>query len=341
MKIGIVGFGSVGKAFIKLLINKREYLSNLGIKIEVNFVINSKSGVYDESGIDLESLLRFAESTNDLSKYSNGGLKNVDFFNLIKLSNIDYLIEMTPTNMYTGEPGLTYIRQALKNKINVVTANKGPILLAYSKLKAIASENGVALGIGCTCGGALPSVSLGLIDMAGAEITSIEGILNGTTNFILDYMYNEGVSYKNALKIAQDMGIAETNPQLDVEGWDSAIKLVILTNVIMNQSKTLEDVEIQGITSITEEQIEKAKANGEKYRLIAKTLNNNGHLIMTVKPERINNTHFFYNVTGKNKAVLYRSNTLGDIASIGGASDVYAAAASLLRDIINIQRSSK
>lgn len=339
MKIGIVGFGGVGKSFVKLLVNKSNFLNRLGLEIEVNFIINSKSGIYDEDGIDLEKLLRFSEFTNDLSRYTKGGLKNVDYLHLIDVSEIDYLVEVTPTNISTGEPGLSYIRQALENKIHVVTANKGPILLEYKELKKIADENDVKLAIGCTCGGALPTINLGIIDMAGAEILSIEGILNGTTNFILDSMYYKNIPYSKALKMAQNIGIAETNPQLDVEGWDSAIKLVILTNVIMNESKKLEDVEIQGITGITEKDIKKAKGKGEKYKLIAKTVNDNGHLIMTVKPERVDNSHVFYNVSGKNKAVLYKSNTLGEIAVVGGASDTYAAAASILRDIINIQRS--
>lgn len=339
MKIGIVGFGGVGKALIKLLHSKKEFLSEKRIEVDVSFVINSKSGIYNKDGIDLESLVKFSQTGKNISDYPKGVLKNIDYSNLLEESEVDYLIEVTPTNVKTGEPGLSYIRQALRNKIHVVTANKGPILLAYKELKKLADENNVKLGIGCTCGGALPTINGGLIDMAGAEILSIEGILNGTTNFILDYMYKENVSYKEALAVAQKMGISETNPRLDVEGWDTAIKLVILTNVLMDKDKMLEDVYVEGITNITSEQIKKARANDKKYKLIAKSTKKDGKLFMKVEPESIDSSHVFYNVDGKNKAISYKSNTLGDITILGGASDVNAAAASILRDIINIHNS--
>lgn len=339
MKIGIVGFGGVGKALIKLLHNKKEFLSKKQIEVEVKFVLNSKSGIYNKDGIDLDSLVKFNQTGKDISDYPNGVLKNIDYTNLLEDTKVDYLIEITPTNVETGEPGLSYIRQALRNKIHVVTANKGPILLAYEELKNLAAQNNVKLGIGCTCGGALPAVSGGLINMAGAEILSIEGILNGTTNFILECMDKENLSYEEALRIAQNMGIAETNPRLDVEGWDTAIKLVILTNVLMDEHKTLEDVYVEGITNIAIEQVKKARKKGEKYKLIAKAFNKYGNIVMKVEPERIDSSHVFYNVDGKNKAILYRSNTLGNITIMGGASDVNAAAASILRDIVNIHNS--
>jgi homoserine dehydrogenase len=186
---------------------------------------------------------------------------------MLQNRDVDVVIEMTPTNKETGEPGMTHIKKSLENGINVITANKGPILLAYKQLKNTAIKNGVQLGIGCTTGGALPSINGGIMDLAGANIQSIEGVLNGTTNFILNEMEQSGVTYQEALKKAQNLGIAETNPVMDVDGWDTASKLLILTNVLMNEDKHLEDISVEGITDITPQEVKNCLAEGKKYKL--------------------------------------------------------------------------
>ena len=213
--------------------------------------------------------------------------------------------------------------------------------MAYKELKNIAVKNNVQLGIGCTTGGALPSINGGIMDLAGADILSIEGVLNGTTNFIINEMENKGITYIEALKKAQQLGIAETNPTLDVEGWDTATKLLILTNVLMNEEKLLEDISVEGITKITPDEVRNCLVEGNKYKLVGKTVKENDKIRMTVKLEKLDSTHPLYGVDGKNKAVRYVSDVLGDLTIIGGASGVTPAAASVLRDLININRGYK
>lgn len=338
MRLAVVGFGGVGQAFVDLLLLKRSYLYNEGLDIKINYIMNSRGGVYSPTGIDCASLVEFSKANGDLSQYKNGGSKQITFESIMKNKDIDVLVEMTPTNKETGEPGMTYIERALEKGIHVITSNKGPVMLAYKRLNKLAAKNGVQLGIGCTSGGALPTVNGGLIDMAGAEILSIEGILNGTTNFILDEMAQKGVTYDDALKKAMDLGIAEADPTLDVEGWDTATKLLILTNILMNEEKILADILVEGITGITPEQIEKAKREGKKYKLVGRTENRDGSLHMTVRPEKLDRGHPLYSIDGRHKAVRYVSDTLGDLTLSGGASGVTPAAASVLRDLINIYR---
>src|SRR5699024_8396068 len=158
----------------------------------------------------------------DINLYNEDSTINVTFTDLIREKDVDIVIEMTPTNLNTGEPGLSHITKSLSNGIHVITANKGPILLAYDELYKIAKENNVQLGIGCTTGGALPSINSGIVELAGSKITSIVGILNGTTNFILEEMEKNGIEYREALKKAQKLGIAESDPTLDVKGFDTA-----------------------------------------------------------------------------------------------------------------------
>lgn len=341
MRIGIIGYGGVGRAFLQLLLDKKDELLKENINPIVKYVISSKGGVYDNRGIDINHFIEYCRTNKDITEYPIGGSKNVTFNNLIENKDVDFVIEMTPTNVRTGEPGLTYISKSLENGFNVITANKGPILLAYKKLNEIASRNKVQLGIGCTSGGALPTINGGIIDMAGSTINSIEGVLNGTTNFILNEMENHKVEYNEALKKAQKLGIAETDPTLDVGGWDTATKLLILTNVLMNEEKTMDDIKVEGITNIKISDILEARKDGLKYKLVGKTTRKNENLEMLVRLEKLSSDNPLYGVDGKNKAVRYTSDTLGDLTIIGGASGVTPAAASILRDLINIHKGFK
>lgn len=336
MRIAIIGYGGVGKAFLNLLHEKKEVLLKQGINFTVNYIISSTGGVYDSKGIDIESVIQYSNKNKDISYYSQGGSNHLSFKDILYNKDIDTLIEMTPTNLEDGEPGMAHILKSLENGINVITANKGPILLAYKKLKEIAINNNVQLGLGCTTGGALPTINGGILDMAGSKINSIEGILNGTTNFIIDEMESNHLEYTEALKKAQKMGIAETDPTLDVEGWDTATKLLILTNVLMNEDKSMNDISVEGITSITLNDIKEAQKQSKRYKLIGQTIRDKNGLKMVVKMEKIGPDNPLYFVKEKNKAVKYTSDTLGDLTIIGGASGVVPAAASILRDMINM-----
>lgn len=306
MRIALIGYGGVGKAFEKLLKDKRDHLAAMGLWLELKYIIDQE----------------------------NSG----DFDALLENRDVDLLVLATPTNKESGEPGLSYIKAALNSGIHVVTADKGPVLLAYHQLKQIAAQNGVYLGIGCTTGGALPAVNGGLVELAGASILSIEGVLNGTSNFILDEMRQKNIGYAEALQEAQRLGIAEADPSLDVEGFDTAAKLVILANALLGEHKTLAEVRRCGITAISAADIAQAAREGEKYKLVGRAAYHDGELLLTVRPERLGAEHPFYMVDGKNKAVRYESDTLGDLTISGGASGTTPAAASLLRDIINIYR---
>lgn len=338
MRIAVIGFGRVGRALVRLLVDKKPYLEREGIDARVVYIIDLGGGIYQQGGISYEDLLEISKTKIPPFSYPHGGSKDVTFDSLLEKRDVDVVIEMTPTNKETGEPGMTHIKESLAHGMHVVTSNKGPILLAYKELNELARKNDVQLGIGCTCGAALPALNGGIIDMAGSTIVSIEGVLNGTTNFIVNEMETNKVTYEEALAKAQELGIAETDPRLDVEGWDTASKLLILTNVLMNQDKSLRDISVSGITDLTQDDITRAKKENKKYRLIGRTLKVNDELHVSVKLEKLPSSHPFYHLEGANKAVRYISDTLGDLTLVGGASDLRSAAASILRDCINIHR---
>lgn len=334
MDIGLIGFGGVGQALIKLLIDKESYLlQRYNLKINVKYIIKSNGGIYNASGINLSEILKVIDENINITCH-NEWKDNLNINDIIDNNDIDTLVELTSTNIETGEPGLTHIRKSLENNINVVTGNKGPILLDYKKLKVLADNNNVELKVGCTTGGALPSINGGIYDIAGSKIQSIEGVLNGTTNYILSKMANDNVDYKEALLEAQKVGIAESDPSLDVLGYDTASKIIILSNVLMNSDLKLEDLKINGIEEVRLDNIEKAKVRGNKIKLIGKVYKKDNLVKGYVTPIEIDENHPLYCVDYKNKGIYYKTDTLGDISIIGGASGTMNAAASILRDII-------
>lgn len=281
------------------------------------FVLKSDGGIFDKSGLDINEII---ENETNIKKHKN-------WIEKLKLNDVideklDFLIELTPTNKVDGEPAITYIKEALSRKINVVTGNKGPILADYHGLKNLADKNKVTIGIGCTTGGALPSINGGIIECAGSEILSIEGVLNGTTNFILKEMLDRKISYEEALLEAQRLGIAENDPSFDVEGYDTAIKMIILTNAIMNVNFKLSDVKIEGVTKLKYEDLRLAHENNQKIKLVGKAFRENDDIRIEVAPRILEQENPLYFVDGREKGIVYYTDVLGRILISGGASGV-------------------
>ena len=252
MDIGLIGFGGVGQAVVKLLVEKKKYIfEKYNLDLKVKYILKSDGGIYESNGIDLEELAEFINKKKSIKEHILWK-ENLKFEEMIQNNDVDTLVEITSTNIETGEPGLTHIKTALESGINVVTGNKGPIILKYKELKEIADKNSVKLKVGCTTGGALPSINGGLYDVAGSEIQAIEGILNGTTNYILSKMINDDITYEEALKDAQECGIAEANPSLDVLGYDTKQQ----NQKINVGTQNIENVKDKNETYIIEEEEE-------------------------------------------------------------------------------------
>ena len=337
MDIVLIGFGGVGQAFVTLLVEKKKYIfEKYNLDLKVKYILKSDGGIYESNGIDLEELAEFINKKKSIKEHILWK-ENLKFEEMIQNNDVDTLVELTSTNIETGEPGLTHIKRALESGINVVTGNKGPIILKYKELKEIADKNSVKLKVGCTTGGALPSINGGLYDVAGSEIQAIEGILNGTTNYILSKMSMEEVSYEEALAQAQKDGIAEANPSLDVLGYDTACKIVILANVLMDANIKLEDIEVKGITEVKLDTIKESKKENEKLKLIGRVYIEDNMVKAYVRPIKIKEDHPLYFVDYKNKGVFFKTDSLGDISIIGGASGTRNAAASILRDLVLVK----
>ncbi|MGM9533503.1 homoserine dehydrogenase, partial [Intestinibacter sp.] len=302
--------------------------------VNLKYIVKSDGGIYDENGLNIEELIEYTNSDKKIQNHPKWS--DISFKNIVENKDVDILIELTSTNIVDGEPGYTHIRESLKNGIDVVTGNKGPILLHYKELKSLAIKNNLYLKIGCTTGGALPSVNAGTTDVLGAQVTEITGVLNGTTNFILEEMLKNRVEYEAALKKAQDLNIAEKDPSLDVLGYDTAVKMAILSEVIWNVDFDFNKLDINGITNVKLDDLLSAEANNDKVKLVARASYSDGNFEFEVKPTVISSDHPLYSVDGKNKGVHYKTDILGDITVTGGASAPLNAAASILRDLLYI-----
>ncbi len=332
--IGLIGFGNVGKAFIKLYQKMYSYWKEkYDLEAEFYFVLNSRGGIYNKKGIKLEYLLKASEEGN----ISNipGWQNSLNFENINDLSQINLLVEVSPSNIKDGEPALSYIAKALSKRISVVTGNKGPFVHKYKELMNLAKENNLLLGLGCTAAAALPSINFGLFDLTGCKIYKIEGILNGVCNFILTHMEENNISLDEALNKAISLGIAETNPSYDIDGLDTAVKTIIIANSLMNLGITINDIKIEGIRNVSNEKIMELKSKQKRLKLIGYIRREDNAVDAGVKLIEVNKSDPLWYVNETKKALLYSTEPAGEFLITGGASSPEGAAYSLWRDIIN------
>lgn len=338
MNVAIIGLGVVGTGLAEILHNKRETLKNqYGFEFKVVGICDLiKGSIYDGNGLDLGEVLKLNKEKGKIGDYpcEEKGLTSTA---MITRPEVDIIAEVTPTNVKTGEPGLTHFITALENKKHIVSTNKGPIALKYKELHELAQKNNVYLGFEGTVISGTPAINLGTRDLAGCDIKSITGILNGTTNYILTQM-EEGHNYEAVLKEAQAKGYAETDPTADVEGYDPLAKIVILANTVMGGDVDINNVYREGITGITLEKVEKAKKEGKRIKLIGKAWRENGNVTAQVKPESLPVTDPLANVMGVLNAITFETDVTGNVTIIGPGAGAYTAGYAMVTDMLEIHR---
>src|SRR5512139_1683773 len=260
-RLAVIGFGNVGQGFTQILRDEgAELAQQYGARFQIVAVCDLlKGSVHDPKGIDPAALLDSIAATTKLDRVAAPDPRETwSALETIERSSADIVIELSYTDLKTGEPAITHLRRALELGKHIVTTNKGPIALKYPELKALAEKNGVEIGAEGTVMSGTPSLRMAHELLAAARIRKIQGIVNGTTNYILTQM-EAGTTYADALKDAQLKGYAEADPTGDVEGFDAAGKVV-----------TLADVDRQGITQLTPAEMVEAKAAGERWKLIGR-----------------------------------------------------------------------
>ena len=339
-KLALIGFGNVGQGLAKILSDKYSFLKEkFGVDIRIVAVCDLyKGSLADAKGIDPAMLLNHIELHGDLKNF---GEINTDWNaeEMIAKSGADILVELAYTDLKTGEPALSHVKKAMNNGMHISMTNKGPVALHFPELKRIATKNKVQMGIEGTVMSGTPSLNLACEMLLPAGITKIQGILNGTTNYILGEM-EAGADYEDALKQAQELGYAEANPAGDVEGHDAAAKVVILGNLLMDLSLSLSDVDCTGINKLTADDIKQATANNKHWKLIGTVEKTQTGYIASVKPEMLTNEHPLAAISGATNAITYTTELMGDITLIGPGAGRLETGYAIIEDILTIHKNS-
>ncbi|MBD3342188.1 MAG: homoserine dehydrogenase [Candidatus Lokiarchaeota archaeon] len=326
-KIGLIGKGNVGSSFLKLVQDKKEILkTKFDLHLKIVFICEYDGALVANEGLNISQIIEKEKNFRQLNHWNNG----LDARTLISQEIVDIIIDTTPTNPDTGEPALTHIIEALNHGIHVVSSNKGPFYLKYNYLKKLAKEKTCLMRYEATVASCVPILSI-KDNLIGNEITGIKAILNGTSNYILSRMTSEGIHFDIALKEAQELGYAEADPTLDIEGFDAAGKLVILANELMGWSKKIDDVNIKGITEITPQAIELAKADGYIIKHLA--IVEKGKL--TVEPRLIEG-YSPLNISGTLNVIELQTKHAGPIVLSGRGAGGFEAASAILNDLLEI-----
>ncbi|MDD2470712.1 MAG: homoserine dehydrogenase [Methanocorpusculum sp.] len=318
-KIALIGLGSVGRGVAQVLKDNPQFI--------IIAAADSKSGVINPSGLDIEVLLAKKKTTGRC------GDPKLSAARIAAEADYDILIEVTPTNSVTGEPALSTIKTALLRSKHVVTSNKGPVSLASAELLGIAEEKNVGFLFEGTVAGAVPILRGIKYGLAGNKITALYGVLNGTCNYILTRMEGEGLTYEQALAEARDLGYAEADPSSDINGTDAAIKLVILANTMLGMNVTLADVNQTGISGLTVAALHMANINGQSIRLIA-SLNPEKNTL-EVSPRLLPKDNPLV-VSGTLNAVTVETEYAGAITFIGRGAGSVETASAILADLLFI-----
>ena len=333
MRIILVGYGVVGKGVTTILAKRHlERIASYGFNPKVVAIADIDGAVINTRGFSPEKLEEIKQKGYPISVDPDFGHKGMTVRDVIESVEAEVVVEVTPVNIKNAEPALSHITKAFKTGKHVVTTNKGPLALAMPALTELAEHNNVFLRFSGTVGGGTPMLEFAKRCLEGDKILAIKGILNGTTNYILSEMGQNRISFQKALENAQKLGYAEREPSMDVDGFDTACKIVILSNWIMGKKVTLKDVDITGIREVTLEMLQDAAKKCSTIKLIG-TVDDKGVL---VKPVEIPWTNPLC-VSGVLNAVTFQTEYSADQTLIGRGAGGIETANAVLRDLLDIR----
>lgn len=340
-KIGIclMGLGHVSQAFVRLVGQKRQELAQrYGIGFKFTAIATGRHGrAINPDGIDVLDAIDLYQKEQSIE-----GLTVVkptrDITEFIAQSGSDFLLENSPVNYETGEPAASHIRAALSNGIHAVSANKGPIVHAFKELTGLAEENKVRFLFESAVMDGAPIFSVFREALPALQVEGFEGILNSCTNLLLERM-EEGESLDEAVTYAQSIGITETDPGGDLDGWDASIKVAALATVLMDAPLKPKDVQREGIRNLTQTEIQQTLRDGLRWKLVCRAEINNGELTASVQPEMVPPQSPLFSVNGTSSFIIFHTNVLPGIGILESHPGPETTAYGLLADILNILKS--
>lgn len=338
IRILMIGLGNLGRRFCDLLVEKGTYIeSHYGLRILVVGAADSRGVAYDPGGLDPAFLSEIKQAGGSVADLPFVGMSGQAITYLMPHAEADLVCEASPVNLkQDAEPGLTHIRMALERGMHVVTPNKGPLVLAYRELNDLAARHGVQLRFDGTVAGGLPALYMGQRDLRGATVHRIEAVPNLTTGYIMALLA-EGLTWREALELANAEGSLEADPAFDIDGWDAAAKLVILVNAVMGVPVRLEDVDRTGITGMDGATLRAAREAGGVYKLLATADRQpDGRVNLRVAPTLLPGDHFLGHLGRRHMGVLYHTDIYGTLLAAIEEPTPLPSAATMLRDILDI-----
>lgn len=340
LKLCIAGFGAVAQRFCHLLQEKRGALaSDFGTRVKITGVCSpSRGALIDPTGLDITKLLRMEEDSRHFER-SHPAYRDSDALGMITVSGADIFIELSTLSIIDGEPAATYIATAMEQGLHVITANKGPLACQYSRLRDKAVATKMMFLYETIVMDGTPLFNLVEHGLHGNRVLGIRGILNGTSNFILQQL-ELGQSYEEAIREAQRMQLAEANPNMDVDGWDGAAKICALANILMDAELTPQDADIISIRRVSPPDIEEARWAGCKIKYICEARRDETDTIrLTVKPELLPLSDVFCCVDGSSAIISLYTDLAGEVTIFQTNPGILQTAYGVYSDLLTILKS--
>ena len=316
VNLALMGFGNAARAFARILLEKEAMLAadyDACIRV-TSIATGSRGALVDERGIDLQEAIRQIEEDGRFAP-GHPAYRNLTGLEIAKLHCYDCLVELSPLNIFTGQPAISHIEAALDQKKHVITANKGPIAWAYSRLRARAAEQGVGFFYETTVMDGTPVFNLVQKTLHHCKVTCVEGILNTTTNFVLEELA-KGQPYEAVMEEGRRRGFVEADPSMDLDGWDAAAKLTALLNVLMDADITPMDIDRTGIGSVTAEQMAEAAERGKVIKLLCHGHQDAQGLHAWVRPTEVEAGSLWATITGTSSVVSIETDLMGKVSVV-------------------------
>lgn len=338
IKLALLGFGSAGQAFATLLLNKRnEIKEGFGADIQVTAVVTATKGtLVDPAGIDLAKVLIDLEKSGRFDP-ETPGYCDWNTLQIVNDAQYDVAVELTPLDIHSGQPALGYIESALASGRHVISANKGPLAYGARRLKALARQNGVHYLHETTVMDGTPVFNLVEETLPLCKVIEIRGILNTTTNFVLEEMA-VGNSYESALEEGRRRGFVEADPSLDIDGWDASAKLTALMNVLMGTDIRPGDIVRTGIGNVTAADVRRAADDGKVIKLLCHGRMEAGVPKGSVEPVALERTHPYASINGTSSVVTLHTDLMGAVTIIEHDPEIEQTGYGIFSDLIRLIR---
>jgi homoserine dehydrogenase len=331
----LLGFGNVNRTLLRLLRQHREELTEkYGIEWRVTGVASRRLGwIASADGFDSEVLLRPGFSRGQ------GSDSATDVRSWLKEANADVLFEATSLNTKDGQPAIEHVRAALEAGAHAITANKGTIVFGYEELRDLAVARDRRFYFEATVMDGVPLFGMFRDNLPLVNVRAFHGILNSTTNVILTGM-EEGLSFEESLKRAQDLGIAETDASDDIDGWDATVKVVALVRVLMSSPLRLGEVEREGIRSLRPEKVRQARQSGMPYKLVCRASRSGAGMKAQVRPEQVAMSDPMAQVSGTSSIICLETDVFPELVITEHNPGLETTAYGMLADFVRAVRSA-